>query len=51
MTVLGIMESPRIGGNSDLLLDRALDGAEAEKIILTKLRWIRAVMAPAPEKG
>jgi len=41
MKVLGIMGSPRIGGNSDVLLDRALAGAEAagatlEKIILCK---------------
>jgi multimeric flavodoxin WrbA len=39
MKVLGIMGSPRIGGNSDLLLDQALEGAEkaggmTEKIIL-----------------
>ena len=41
MRVLGIMGSPRIGGNSDLLLDRALAGAreagaEVEKIILNR---------------
>ena len=41
MKVLGIMGSPRIGGNSDLLLDRALAGAgeagaEVEKILLVK---------------
>jgi multimeric flavodoxin WrbA len=41
MKVLGIMGSPRIGGNSDLLLDRALAGAEdagakVEKILLCK---------------
>ena len=39
MKVLGIMGSPRIGGNSDILLDRALAGAqeagaEVEKITL-----------------
>jgi len=39
MKVLGIMGSPRIGGNSDILLDQALAGArdagaEVEKIIL-----------------
>jgi len=43
MKVLGIMGSPRIGGNSDILLDNALAGAEeagaeAEKIILGKLK-------------
>ena len=41
MKVLGIMGSPRIGGNSDILLDEALAGAkdagaDVEKIILDK---------------
>ena len=41
MKVLGIMGSPRVGGNSDILLDEALSGArdagaEVEKIILDK---------------
>jgi multimeric flavodoxin WrbA len=41
MKVLGIMGSPRIGGNSDLLLDQALAGVgeaggEVEKIVLVK---------------
>ena len=41
MKVLGIMGSPRVGGNSDTLLDEALAGAkdadaEVEKIILDK---------------
>ncbi|MBC7107207.1 MAG: flavodoxin family protein [Methanomassiliicoccales archaeon] len=40
--VVGLMGSPRIGGNSDLLLDAALDGARGaegsvEKIIVEKL--------------
>ncbi len=39
MKILGILGSPRVGGNSDILLDQALAGAkdagaEAEKIIL-----------------
>ncbi len=39
MKVLGIMGSPRVGGNSDILLDQALAGArdagaQVEKIIL-----------------
>jgi multimeric flavodoxin WrbA len=39
MKILGIMGSPRIGGNSDVLLDEALAGAkdaggEVEKIVL-----------------
>ncbi|MDH4268502.1 MAG: flavodoxin family protein [Deltaproteobacteria bacterium] len=41
MKVLGIMGSPRVGGNSDILLDQALAGArdagaEVEKIILCR---------------
>lgn len=43
MRVLAIMGSPRIGGNTDLLLDEALrgaqsEGAEVEKIIVDKLK-------------
>ncbi len=43
MKVLGIMGSPRIKGNTDLLLDEALKGAqsrgaETEKIIVDKLK-------------
>ncbi len=42
MKVLGIMGSPRIGGNTDLLLDEALkgaqgQGADVEKIVADKL--------------
>jgi len=41
MKILGILGSPRIGGNSDILLDQALagardTGAEVEKIILNQ---------------
>ncbi len=41
MKVLGILGSPRIGGNSDVLLEQALAGAQAaggevEKIVLSK---------------
>jgi multimeric flavodoxin WrbA len=41
--VLGIMGSPRIGGNTDLLLDEALNGAqgrgaEVEKITVARLK-------------
>lgn len=41
MKVLGILGSPRIGGNSDILLEEALKGArevgaETEKVILSK---------------
>lgn len=43
MKVLGVMGSPRIKGNTDLLLDEALkgaqsQGAEVEKIIVDKLK-------------
>jgi len=42
-TVLGIAGSPRRGGNSDLLLDRALTGAaeagaNVERIVVARLR-------------
>lgn len=42
MHVLGVMGSPRVGGNSDILLDEALKGAaemgaKAEKIVLNEL--------------
>jgi multimeric flavodoxin WrbA len=43
MKVLGIMASPRIKGNSDILLDEAIKGAQSagavvEKLVLDKLR-------------
>lgn len=43
MYVLGINASPRVGGNTDKLLDKALEGsgvsgAKTEKIILNKLK-------------
>jgi multimeric flavodoxin WrbA len=43
MKLLGLMGSPRIGGNTDILLDKALEGAaaggaEVEKIVVDKLR-------------
>jgi len=45
MKVLGISGSPRIGGNTDILLDKFLEGAESkgaetEKIILNKLKFV-----------
>ncbi|HDZ76498.1 MAG TPA: flavodoxin family protein [Candidatus Omnitrophica bacterium] len=45
MYVLGINGSPREGGNCDLLLDRALDGARSkgariEKIVLNRLKFV-----------
>jgi multimeric flavodoxin WrbA len=43
LRVLGIMGSPRVGGNTDLLLDEAIkgaqsQGAEAEKLIVDKMK-------------
>ncbi|MGB2705521.1 MAG: flavodoxin family protein [Candidatus Omnitrophota bacterium] len=45
MRVLGINGSPRIGGNTDILLDKALEGAkskgrETEKVILNNLKMV-----------
>ncbi|MCL5409046.1 MAG: flavodoxin family protein [Candidatus Omnitrophica bacterium] len=45
MKILGINGSPRIGGNTDILLDKVLEGAkisgaETEKIILNKLKFV-----------
>ena len=45
MKVLGINGSPRIGGNTDILLDKVMEGAESkgaetEKIILNKLKFV-----------
>ncbi len=44
MKVLGINGSPRIGGNTDILLDKVLEGAESkgaetEKVILNELKF------------
>ena len=44
MKVLGINGSPRIGGNTDILLDKVLEGArsrgaETEKVILNDLKF------------
>jgi multimeric flavodoxin WrbA len=44
MKVLGISGSPRIGGNTDILLDKILEGAESkgastEKVILNTLKF------------
>ena len=44
MNVLGINGSPRIGGNTDILLDKALEGArtkgtKTEKVILNTLKF------------
>src|SRR3989338_2271859 len=44
MKVLGINGSPRIGGNTDILLDKVMEGAESkgaetEKVILNELKF------------
>lgn len=44
MKVLGILGSPRRGGNSEILLDKALEGAKSlgldiEKIVLNELKF------------
>ncbi len=44
MKVLGINGSPRIGGNTDILLDKVLEGArnkgaETEKVVLNNLKF------------
>jgi len=42
MRVLGILGSPRRGGNSEILLDKALEGAgglDTEKIVLNELKF------------
>ncbi|MCK4436553.1 flavodoxin family protein [bacterium] len=44
MKVLGINGSPRIGGNTDILLDKVLEGAKAkgariEKVVLNTLKF------------
>lgn len=49
MKVLGIMGSPRIGGNTDLLLDEALRGAESEGAKVEKLMVDRLKIEPCRE--
>ena len=51
MKVLGILGSPRRGGNSEILLDKVLEGAKsagpaAEKLVLNELKF-----APCQECG
>ena len=49
MKVLGIMGSPRIGGNTDLLLDEALRGAREAGADVEKLVADRLKMVPCKE--
>ena len=49
MRILGIMGSPRIGGNTDLLLDAALSGARREGAEVEKLVVDRLSISPCRE--
>ena len=49
MRVLGIMGSPRIGGNTDILLDAALQGAAGAGARVEKLSVTRLEIAPCRE--
>ena len=49
MRVLGIMGSPRIKGNTDLLLDEALEGARGQGAEVEKLLVDRLNIAPCRE--
>lgn len=49
MKVLGIMGSPRRGGNTELLLDEALRGAESQGAVVEKIVVDRLEIAPCRE--
>lgn len=49
MKVLGIFGSPRKGGNTDLLLEEALKGAEAEGAQVERLRLTDYTITPCKE--
>ena len=49
MKVLGIMGSPRLKGNTDILLDEALKGAESGGAIVEKLVVDKLKMSPCKE--
>ncbi len=49
MKVLGIMGSPRAGGNTDLLLDEALKGAQSRGAEVEKLSADKLKIAPCRE--
>lgn len=49
MKVLGIMGSPRIKGNTDLLLDEALKGARSEQAEVEKIVVDKLEIAPCRE--
>jgi multimeric flavodoxin WrbA len=49
MKVLGIMGSPRIGGNTELLLDEALKGAASQGAAVEKITVSRLKIEPCRE--
>jgi multimeric flavodoxin WrbA len=49
MKAVGFMGSPRIGGNTDLLLDACLKGAEASGALSEKIRVYDLKIAPCRE--
>ena len=49
MIVLGIMGSPRIKGNTDLLLDEALKGAQQQGVEVEKIMVDKLKIAPCRE--
>ena len=49
MKVLGIMGSPRMNGNTDLLLDEALKGAESQQAEVEKILVDKLQIAPCKE--
>jgi multimeric flavodoxin WrbA len=56
MKVLGVLGSPRVGGNSDILLDQALAGAKdagaaVEKIVLSRKKISGCLIAECNENG
>ncbi len=49
MKVLGIMGSPRVGGNTDLLMDEALRGAQSQKAEIEKIVVDKLDISPCRE--
>ncbi len=49
MKVLGIMGSPRVKGNTDLLLDEALKGAQSQQVEVEKLIVDKMKITPCRE--
>lgn len=49
LTLIGIMGSPRIGSNTDLLLDQVIEGARAAGAHAEKIVVVRSRIAPCEE--